>query len=315
MTLPNTPSKAPILSFVRDQDSISAYYREIRSFPGLTVGEEARLALEIRKGNKQALHSLVQANLKFVVAVCHNYAGRGLPFGDLVNEGNLGLIRAAYRFDGMRNCKFISYAVWWIRQGILTALAEQTRTLSISTNQVESLRAVNAATRKLEQVLERSPSTEEVAAATGKSPESILRCRVISAPMVALSQTPDKETGGRFTEEMVDATTEAPDRSALSHLLGKKVKGLLDGLREQERTVLRLYYGIGGEYEYNLAEIGELLSLSRERIRQIKYQALQNLRLAGNLPSRRPRVRASPVQGEVYGAYADPDRELELVRA
>lgn len=223
------------------------------------------------------MRTLIQANLKFVVAVCRNYAGRGLPFGDLVNEGNLGLIRAAHRYDGSMNFKFFSYAVWWIRQGILTALAEQTRVLTLSTSRIENIRTLNAATRKLEQALHREPSTEELAAETGKSHEAIQSNRLGNVAAISLSRPVLGEAGGEFGETLEDRDGEKTDTAALKHLLTKRVKGMLDDLGERERTVIQLYYGIGGGSENSLSDIGLRLHLTRERIRQIKEKALRRM--------------------------------------
>lgn len=253
--------------------------------------EERSLAVEIKKGDKQALNTLVQANLKFVVAVCRNYADRGLPLCDLINEGNLGLIRAAHRFDSTFNFKFISYAVWWIRQGILTALAEQSRSWTLSANSISHVRALNVAARKLEQTLERAPTTEELAAETGKSAETIMQCRMASAMPVSLSQPLGWEGGGDAGENLEDRNSGKTDDAASEHLVGKEVSGILASLGERERTVIRLYYGIGYGAENNLAEIGTRMDLSRERIRQIRDKAMQSLRRAAKRRTTTPAFR------------------------
>ena len=265
------------LDFLGNEDSLSRYLREIKEIKTLSHAEEKELAVRAQKGDKRALHALVQANLKFVVAVCRNYSGRGLPFGDLVNEGNLGLIRAAHRYDGSRNFKFFSYAVWWIRQGILTALAEQSHVLTFSTSRIENLRTLNAATRKLEQALHREPNTEELAAATGKSREVIQSSRLSNVPAISLSRPAHGEAGGEFGETLEDQDGEKTDTAALRHLLTKQVQGMLDVLGERERTVIQLYFGIGGGSENSLSDIGLRLHLTRERIRQIKEKALRRL--------------------------------------
>jgi RNA polymerase primary sigma factor len=234
------------------------------------------------------MQTLVQANLKFVVAVCHNYVGRGLPLGDLVNEGNLGLIRAAQRFDGSRNFKFISYAVWWIRQGILTALAEQTRPLNIPTSRVENIRAISKASRKLEQDLHRVPNREELAARTGKSVETITACGQFSAPSLSLD-SPFAEGGEGLGESLEDKSAAATDQAALQHLLDKKVDGMLNVLGERERAVIALYYGIGRDTGCSLSEIGLRFDLTRERIRQIRNKALQKLQRPAKIITAVPR--------------------------
>jgi RNA polymerase primary sigma factor len=269
------------IEFIRDSDSISAYRAEIKSYRSLSLEEERALCIEIDKGDKRALQALIQANLKFVVAVCHNYTGRGLPLGDLVNEGNLGLIRAAQRFDASKNFKFISYAVWWIRQGILTALAEQTRSLTISTSLVETLRKISAATRKLEQNLDRAPTLDELATASGRSTETIRASRIVSGPSISLDRAYHGEGGGVFGDTLEDDHGEATDQAARTHLLEKEVRAMLGVLGKKERAVLSLYYGIGFDTDYNLTEIGTRFQLTRERIRQIKAKALRRLQGSG----------------------------------
>lgn len=270
--------KKKSLDFVPNRDGLDAYCREIKQYRSLTIREEQALGREIQNGNKRAVKELVQANLKFVVAVCRNYAARGLPFGDLINEGNLGLMRAAQRYDSSMDFKFISYAVWWIRQGILAALAEQTRSFTVSTSRVELIRKLSAASRKLEQSLHRPPSVEELAEATGHGVAIILACRMISASPLSLSWRPNPEGSGDPENSLEDKSSDRPDRAALLHLLGKRVDVMLARLEERERLVVKLYYGIGYEAQSSLEDIGNRLHLTRERIRQIKDLALKKLR-------------------------------------
>lgn len=203
---------------------------------------------------------------------------------DLINEGNLGLIRAARRFDGNMNFKFISYAVWWIRQGILSALAGQTRPLTVTTNWVGGHRVLTAATRKLEQSLHRAPSAEELEMETGISVAAITKYNLVSAVPLSLNRPAHADAGRDFGDGLEDKNAKKPDEGVTMLLLGKRVKGMLDTLGERERTVLRLYYGIGCESESNLSEIGRRLDLTRERIRQIKLNALKRLAHANGLP-------------------------------
>lgn len=257
---------------------MAAYFREIKGSRSLTLKEEVALGNEIRKGNKKAVNILVQANLKFVVAVCRNYLNRGLPLGDLINEGNLGLIRAAHRFDGAANFKFISYAVWWIRQGILTALAEQSRSLNVSTSRVEAIRKIGLATRVLEQRNHRAPNEAELMEATGHSATVIRECRMIAAPPLSFNRPPAEGGSSNFEDLLEDKAAERPDQAVADHLIGKRLDGMLDGLGEREQLVLRLHFGIGCGTAYSLRDIGARLALSRERIRQIKDKALKRLK-------------------------------------
>jgi len=281
------PKREP-LEFVKDGNVLSAYYREIRKTRTLSLAEEKVLAGRIKAGDKEAFNALIEANLKFVVAVCRNYRNQGLPMGDLINEGNLGLIRAAQRFDASLDNKFISYAVWWIREAILTALAEQTRTLTISTGRVVSIQEVDGATHALEQELGRKPVIEEIAEKIGKSIGHVANCLNSKAHSISIHQ-PDSEYGDSTLEsQLQDQDSPDTDKNAVLFLLGESLKDALADLDEKESAVLKMYFGLVDGHEYSLLEIAESLDLSRERIRQIKEKALKKLRH----PTRRRRLNA-----------------------
>lgn len=258
--------------------AMDAYCTRIGRYRKLTSCEERFLGRAIQSGSDKALQLLVQANLKFVVAVCHNYANRGMPLGDLINEGNLGLIRAARRFDGGLDFRFISYAVWWIRQSILNALAGQERIVNLPTGRIEAIRRINQATRKLEQKSGRRPSVEELAEDTGYGVEKVLECRLVTAVPLSISRNPETQGADSGGVEFEDKGAERPDRTSSLHLAGRRVKGMLSGLRERERTVLMLYFGVGYETEHSLEQIGGLLNLTKESIRQTKVKALEKLK-------------------------------------
>lgn len=270
--------KPRVPEFVRDRNAVDTYCAEIKQYQSLTRKEEQALALEIQAGSKPAMRKLVEANLKFVLVVCRHYAGRGLPIGDLINEGNLGLMRAASRFDAGLEFKFISYAVWWIRQGILTALAEQSRVLNVPAGRVDAISKIGLATGRLEQRLGRSPSVEEVAAETGKTAEAVIACRRIAAAPLSLDAPTGVEGEASFGERLEDENAEKTDRGAMLHLLGRSVEAELTRLGTRERLVIRMYFGIGSDASHTLTDIGLRLNLTRERVRQIKLKALLKLR-------------------------------------
>ena len=254
------------------------FYRDAiqRSRP-LTAQAEQVLAARIQKGDPQALHMLVMANLKFVAAVCRNYQNQGLPLSDLINEGNLGLIRAAGRFDGSMNCRFISYAVWWIRQGILIALAEQSRFLRIPTGSIQIFHRINKRNQSLEHKLGRALGTDELASAMGLTAAEISKHQTLTTSPVSLNAAFTPGGPGSLEENIADRNGVRPDASALQFLLQDRLRRHLDSLSERERRVITLYFGIGLETAYNLGEIAQRFDLTRERVRQIKTAALGKL--------------------------------------
>jgi RNA polymerase primary sigma factor len=274
---PRIAPQRPV-KFLGDDTGLSAYLREISNGKNLTMEEEAKLATAIRAGDRKALNALVEANLKFVVAVCRNYRHQGLPLGDLINEGNLGLIRAAKRFDQTMNFKFISYAVWWIRQAILSALADQSRVVNIPPSRVGIIHRLGRTSVKLEQKLGRTPSSAELADAIGVGDNDILECLQLAAPPVSLDAPVKDGEDVRRLDVLEDLNAESPDRNSIAHSLREEVKDVLKTVDDREEMVVRLYYGIGMETTYTLEEIAQRFNLTRERVRQIKEKALNRLR-------------------------------------
>jgi RNA polymerase primary sigma factor len=272
------PSAERTIKFLGDDAGLAAYLREISQGKNLSLQEEAKLAVRIRGGDKDALNTLVQANLKFVVAVCRNYQYQGLPLGDLINEGNLGLIRAAKRFDETMNFKFISYAVWWIRQAILSALADQSRVINIPPSRVGTIHKMGKTSVKLEQKLGRAPTVTELAEAMGVGLNEIHESLQLSSSPMSLDAPVKDGEDGRLEDVLEDPNAESPDRSTMAYSLREEMKTVLCTLDEREERVVRLYYGIGLETTYTLEEIAQRFNLTRERVRQIKEKALKRLR-------------------------------------
>jgi RNA polymerase primary sigma factor len=266
------------LRFLGDDSGLAAYLREISQSTNLTLAQEAELARNIRAGDKDALNTLVQANLKFVVAVCRNYQYQGLPLGDLINEGNLGLIRAAKRFDETMNFKFISYAVWWIRQAILSALADQSRVINIPPSRVGTIHKMGKTSVKLEQKLGRAPTVTELAEEMGVGINEIHESLQLSSSPMSLDAPVKDGEDGRLEDVLEDHNVDSPDKSTVAFTLREEMKGILSSLDEREEKVVRLYYGIGLETTYTLEEIAQRFNLTRERVRQIKEKALKRLR-------------------------------------
>lgn len=268
----------------RRPGTLDRYLNEISAYPLIDRGEEQRLAREIRSGNAAAIDELVRANLRFVVSVAKRYQNLGVPLQDLINEGNLGLLRAARRFDGARGTKFISYAVWWIRQAILQALAEQGRSVRIPMNRAGDVSRVARSRAALRQELGRDPTVLEVARSTGLDRTSVEELLTLTVGAVSLDQPVSAEDDGRLMDYLPAEDCEA-DRAALDLALRRSVEHALNGLKPREATVLRLYYGLDDQRSMTLEEIGGQMGVTRERIRQIKEKALNRLRHASR---RRP---------------------------
>lgn len=266
------------LDFVGNEDALSSYLREIKEIRTLSHAEEKTLAALAKKGDKGALNALVQANLKFVVAVCRNYQYQGMPLEDLINEGNLGLIRAAQRFDSTLDYKFISYAVWWIRQAILSALADQSRVMSIAPGRIGKIHSISKASNRLEQKLGRPPILSEVAQEVKMPLSEIHECMQLAAPSVSLDATLPDEDDCRMSDCLEDSYAEKPDLEATRLLMRTSLIDLLTGLEDREREVLRLYFGLERPNSLTLEEIAQRFDLTRERVRQIKDKALDRLR-------------------------------------
>lgn len=257
---------------------LDRYLNDIAPILLITGEEEVTLTQRIKKGDEKALEKLVKANLRFVVSVAKQYQNQGLSLPDLINEGNLGLIKAAQRFDEMRGFKFISYAVWWIRQTILQALADQSRLVRLPLNQVGSLHKINKAASRLEQEFERPPSVEEIAKKldlpedkVGNSIRNNVRYTSLDAPIAE-----DEDTN--FLDVFVSKDIPSADNNLMRESLSKEIRRSLSTLTEKERDVINLYYGIGAKQGMTLDEIGEKFDLTRERVRQIKERAIKRLK-------------------------------------
>ena len=264
--------------FYVEENSLGVYLREIARHKSLSAKEEAILAVKIRKGDRKALETLIKANLRFVVSVARNYQNQGLPLSDLINEGNLGLIRAATRFDEKKNFKFISYAVWWIRQAILQGLAEQSRIVKVPLNRVGTIHKIGKVRAKLEQVLQRSPNTQEVARELGISEEDVQYSVKIGNSHASLDAPVMHDNDARLLDLIVDDEQERPDETIMDNSLRDAIDQTLSLLTKRERDVLKMYYGIGEDTAYTLEEIGAQVNITRERVRQIKERALAKLK-------------------------------------
>jgi len=244
----------------------------------LTPEEEVELAKRIREGDQRALEKLTKANLRFVVSVAKQYQNQGLSLGDLINEGNLGLIKAAQRFDETRGFKFISYAVWWIRQSILQALAEQSRIVRLPLNRVGSLNKITKTYSELEQKLEREPSPEELAEALEMSPSEVSDTIRISGRHVSVDAPFVPGEDNSLLDVLENDNESAPDLDLMHESLRKEVQRAIQTLGEKEQKVIELYFGLNGHHTMTLEEIGEKFNLTRERVRQIKEKAIRRLR-------------------------------------
>jgi len=258
--------------------SLSKYLQEISRFEPLIPAREVELAILVKQGNRLALKELTEANLRFVVSVAKDYQGQGLPLTDLINEGNLGLIKAAERFDETRGFKFISYAVWWIRQSILQALAEHSRIVRLPLNRVGTISKINKAAERLEQEYERAPRADELAKQLEMKPNEVNDAQRISRRHHSLDTPFSDEDKNCLLDVIPDASTEEPDQELQMDSLQEEVAAALDTLKEREREVIRMYFGISHSYALTLNEIGEEFGLTRERVRQIKEKAIRRLR-------------------------------------
>jgi RNA polymerase primary sigma factor len=259
--------------------SLDLYLREINNTSLLTREEERELAKRIHKGEEDALHRLVKANLRFVVSIAKQYVNQGLSLADLINEGNLGLIKAAHRFDEKRGFKFISYAVWWIRQAMLQALAEQSRIVRLPLNRAGTLYRIGKAARQLDQELGRNPEVEEIAKKLNLSQEEVRDTMQIANSHLSLdaSFNNDQEENS-LVDYLADETQEPPDEMTFSNALSDDMVKALSTLTDREQTILMLYFGLGDAEPMTLEEIGKKMHLTRERIRQIKEKAILRLR-------------------------------------
>lgn len=264
----------------RETVSLDKYLQEISKVDLITSEEEVELAIKIRAGDRQALERLTKANLRFVVSVSKQYQHQGLSLPDLINEGNLGLIKAAERFDETRGFKFISYAVWWIRQGIMSAIADQSRVVRLPLNRVGNLTKLSKAYRNLEQEYERKPTTDELAKILDITSDEVAYTLQISGRQVSVD-APIKnsdENKSTLMDVLYNEDQHLPDKGLMTDSLKNEVVNILSTLDEREAEVIRLSFGIGTGQKATLEEIGEKFNLTRERIRQIKEKALRKLR-------------------------------------
>lgn len=264
----------------RETASLDMYLQDIGRVELITAQEEVVLAVKIRAGDMRALDKLVKANLRFVVSVSKQYQNQGLSLPDLINEGNLGLIKAAQRFDETRGFKFISYAVWWIRQSILQALAEQSRIVRLPLNKIGAINKINKTLSKLEQDLEREPSYDELSEVMDMLPQDIYetmrnnnRHMSMDAPL-----SMSNEDGGNMYDLMGNENSISPDKDLIGESLQMEIFRALATLTEREADVVKLFFGLGGKHPHSLEEIGEKFELTRERVRQIKEKAVRRLK-------------------------------------
>ena len=261
----------------RESASLDKYLQEIGKEELITVEEEVELAQRIRKGDQKALEKLTRANLRFVVSVAKQYQNQGLSLPDLINEGNLGLIKAAEKFDETRGFKFISYAVWWIRQSILQALAEQSRIVRLPLNQVGSLNKIYKAFSRFEQENERRPSPEELADSLDLPAEKVADTLRVSGRHISVDAPFVEGEDNSLLDVLVNDDSPIADRTLINESLSTEVERALSTLTERERDIIKLFFGINCQ-EMTLEEIGEKFGLTRERVRQIKEKAIRRLR-------------------------------------
>jgi len=260
-----------------DETSFNLYLKEISRFKPLKRQEEYKLIVRAKRGDQRAMQALIQANLRFVVSVASNYRNQGMPMADLVNEGNMGLIRAAKRFDETRGFKFISYAVWWIRQAILQAMSEQSRIMRLPLNRVSAIHNIGKVVGKLEQTLKRYPTSEEIANYL-KIEETEVREALSMGGGHDSLDAPFGGDGGTLLDLISTETGPAPDEKLEGYFLNNEISGLLESLKAREAEVLKLYYGIDYERSHTLEEIAGKFGLTRERIRQVKERAIKRLK-------------------------------------
>jgi RNA polymerase primary sigma factor len=263
----------------RENASLDKYLQEIGRVELITADEEVELARKIRQGNEVALDKLVKSNLRFVVSVAKQYQNQGLSLPDLINEGNLGLIKAAQRFDETRGFKFISYAVWWIRQSILQALAEQSRIVRLPLNKIGAINKINKVYAKLEQQLEREPTAAEVAVVMDLLPHEIFETLKNNGKHISMDAplSTSDDTGSMY-DVIEEKDSLSPDKELLDDSLRQEIERSLSTLMPREADVIRLYFGLTGKQPLTLEEIGDKFDLTRERVRQIKEKAVRRLK-------------------------------------
>src|SRR6056297_1021160 len=262
----------------RESKSLDKYLQDISKIDLITAQEEVELAQKIRAGDQAALEKLTNANLRFVVSVAKQYQNQGLKLPDLINEGNVGLVKAAKRFDETRGFKFISYAVWWIRQSILQALAEQSRVVRLPLNRVGTIKKITKEAERQEKQNERSPRQDEIAEGLDMDDSDVANSIKMSRRHHSLDMPFQEGESNSLSDVIKNPKAPSPDEGLMSESLKQDIENALGSLKEKERTVLKMYFGIGCEYPKTLNEIGEEFDLTRERIRQIKDKAIRRLR-------------------------------------
>jgi len=263
-----------------DEGALALYLEDIKNHPLLTRAEEAELARRIREGDQLALEKLVRSNLRFVVSVAKKYQNLGMTLPDLIAEGNVGLVRAAQKFDETKGVKFISYAVWWIRQAILKALAENSKTFRLPINRATTLNKISKKEAELTQKLGREPKPEEVAAAMEMDVEEVRKLMNVSRKSLSLDAPLFEGEEKTLFSYLSDDDTLDPEEQTFESARAKEIKETLDSLAPREAKIVKLYYGLDGNEPLTLREIGSIFNLSRERIRQIKERAIERLRHA-----------------------------------
>jgi RNA polymerase primary sigma factor len=261
----------------RDAESLDKYFQEISKIGLITADEEVELALRIKKGDNKALDALVSANLRFVVSVAKQYQGQGLKLSDLINEGNLGLVKAAKRFDETRGFKFISYAVWWIRQSIMQALAEQSRIVRLPLNKIGSINKINKIYAKLEQDQQRMPTNKELAKQLDMTETEVEQSLKNSGRHVSMDAPFKEGEDSNLYNVLQSGDSPEPDKDLMQQSLEIEIDRALGTLTLKEAKVIKMYYGIGNEVASSLSEIGEKFDLTRERVRQLKQKAIVRL--------------------------------------
>ena len=261
-----------------EEGSLDQYLRDISAYPLISREEEAELARRIRVGEQEALDKLVRSNLRFVVSVGKKYQNQGVSLSDLINEGNLGLIRAAHKFDETKGIKFISYAVWWIRQAILQALAEQSRIVRVPLNRAGTLHRIGRRANALLQELGREATHAEIAEGMDISEEEVAKTMSISQVHLSLDAPLSPGEDNRLLDYLADTVNPTPDEQTFEKALTDAIVDSLASLKEREAKILRLYFGLDEKEPMTLEEIGTMLGITRERVRQIKEKALSRLR-------------------------------------
>ena len=272
----------------RESESLDKYFNEIGKVELISADEEVELSRRIKEGDQVALEKLTKANLRFVVSVAKQYQNQGLSLSDLISEGNLGLIKAAQRFDETRGFKFISYAVWWIRQSILQALAEHSRIVRLPLNRIGWVSKIQKTFIELEQLYEREPTAAEMADKLNVTVEEVLDSLRISARQVSIDSPLKSEEEGSLLDVLVDESSEAPDEEMIRDSLRREVRSALSTLTQRETDVVTYYFGLNNQAPMTLEEIGTIFNLTRERVRQIKEKAIRRLRYTSRSKSLKP---------------------------